>query len=137
MQLAFPWALPLLLPVLKMAADRFRRRGDAAVRFSSLEAFRQVPRTARQRVMPLLFWLQVLAVSLLVFAAARPQVRDMTTGIPREGVAIELVVDISSSMDISSRPASPVPKLTVPDLSGVVWIVRLSRCRLARITRGD
>jgi Ca-activated chloride channel family protein len=101
MQLAFPWALLLLLPVLKMAADRFRRRGDAAVRFSSLEAFRQVPRTARQRVMPLLFWLQVLAVSLLVFAAARPQVRDMTTGIPREGVAIELVVDISSSMDIS------------------------------------
>lgn len=51
--------------------------------------------------MPLLFWLQILALLLLVFATARPQVRDMTQGIPKEGVAIELVVDISSSMDIS------------------------------------
>jgi Ca-activated chloride channel family protein len=103
MRLAFPWALLLLLPVLKMVLDHYRKidRGDGSLRFSSLTALEQVPRTVRQRFMPLLFWMRVLAIGLLVFSAARPQVRDMTQGLPREGVAIELVVDISSSMDTS------------------------------------
>ncbi|HEY5620965.1 MAG TPA: VWA domain-containing protein [Pontiella sp.] len=103
MRLAFPWALLLLLPLLKMVIDHIRRTGgdDGALRFSSLATFEQIPRTLRQRFMPLLFWMRVLAIMLLIFAAARPQIRDMTQGIPREGVAIELVVDISSSMDAS------------------------------------
>jgi Ca-activated chloride channel family protein len=84
-----------------MVIDHFLKPGGAAVRFSSLASFRKVPHTARQRFIPLLFWLQVSALLLLVFAAARPQVRDMTQGIPKKGVAIELVVDVSSSMDIS------------------------------------
>ncbi len=101
MRLALPWALLLLLPVLKMIVDHFREGGGPAVAFSALGTFRKVPHTIRQRFMPLLFWMQVLALLLLVFAIGRPQIQDMTTGIPKEGVAIELVVDISSSMDIS------------------------------------
>jgi Ca-activated chloride channel family protein len=101
MRLAFPWALLLLLPVLKMIIDHLRKPGSAALRYSSLAAFKKVPRSARQRCMPLLFWLQVLALCLFITALARPQRPDMTQGIPKEGIAIELVVDISSSMDIS------------------------------------
>ncbi len=101
MRLALPWALLLLLPILKIIADHFRRRRGAALGFSSLAAFKKVPRTVRQRFVPLLFWLQALALVLLVVALARPQRRDLTKGIPKEGIAIELVVDISSSMDIS------------------------------------
>ncbi|MCF7816827.1 MAG: VWA domain-containing protein [Kiritimatiellales bacterium] len=101
MRLAFPWALLLLLPVLKMVADHFRKTSGAALRFSSLAAFKQGPQTTRQRFIPLLFWLQTLALVLLVVALARPQRPDMTKGIPKEGIAIELVVDVSSSMDIS------------------------------------
>jgi Ca-activated chloride channel family protein len=101
MRLAFPWALLLLLPVLKMIAAHFRKSTDAALNFSSLAAFKKVPRTTRQRFIPLLFWLQALALALLVIALARPQRQDMTKGIPKEGIAIELVVDVSSSMDIS------------------------------------
>lgn len=101
MRLMFPWALLLLLPVLKMVADHFRQPRGNALGFSSLTAFKQVPQTTRQRFMPLLFWLQVLALALLVVALARPQRPDLTQGIPKEGIAIELVVDISSSMDIS------------------------------------
>jgi Ca-activated chloride channel family protein len=93
--------LLLLLPVAKMVLDHFRTQGGPALKFSSLAPFGKVSPTLRQRCMPLLFWLQVLALVLLIFAAARPQIRDMTQGIPKEGVAIELVVDISSSMDIS------------------------------------
>lgn len=101
MRLAFPWALLLLIPVAKMILNHFRRAGTGALGFSSLEAFRKVPRTARQRVEPLLFWFQVLALVLLVLALSRPQIKDLTQGAPKEGIAIELVVDVSSSMDIA------------------------------------
>lgn len=101
MRLALPWALLLFLPVLKMIVDHFRKTGCPSLQFSSLSSFKKVPQTIRQRFMPLLFWIQVLAISLLIFSSARPQVKDMTQGIPKEGIAIELVVDISSSMDIS------------------------------------
>lgn len=101
MRLAFPWALLLLLPILKMVIDRFRRPDGPALGFSSLAAFGKVPRTPRQRFVPLLFWLPVLALLLLVVALARPQRQEMTQGIPKEGIAIELAVDVSSSMDIS------------------------------------
>ena len=101
MRFALPWALLLLLPLLKMLIDHFRNHGRASVQFSSLASFKKVPATTRQRCMPLLFWLQLLAMLLLVVAVCRPQIKDMTQGIPKEGVAIELVVDISSSMDIS------------------------------------
>jgi len=101
MRLALPWMLLLLLPILKILVDHFRNRRGAALGFSSLTSFRKVPRTLRQRFIPLLFWIQMLAMALLVFALARPQREDLTQGIPKEGIAIELVVDISSSMDIS------------------------------------
>ncbi|MDF7798151.1 VWA domain-containing protein [Pontiellaceae bacterium B1224] len=101
MRLALPWALLLLLPLLKMMIDHFRRRGGPTLSFSTLDSFKKVPTTQRQRFMPLLFWLQALSLLMLITAMARPQIKDMTQGIPKEGVAIELVVDISSSMDIS------------------------------------
>ena len=101
MRLALPWALLLLLPVLKMVIDHFRKPSGAALRFSSLASFKKVPRTTRQCFMPLLFCLRAFALPHLVLAVSLPQVRDMTQGIPKEGIAIELVVDISSSMDIS------------------------------------
>lgn len=101
MRLAFPWALLLLLAVFKMAFDQLRKPGGAALRFSTMAAFHAIPQTVRQRCMPLLAWLPVFALALLAIALARPQVRDLAQGIPKEGIAIELVVDISSSMDIS------------------------------------
>jgi Ca-activated chloride channel family protein len=84
-----------------MVIDHFRRKGGQALPFSTLASFKKVPVSQRQRLMPLLFWLQTVALLFLIIAMARPQIKDMTQGIPKEGVAIELVVDISSSMDIS------------------------------------
>ena len=101
MRLAFPWALLLLLFVVKMIVDHVRGGPASALTFSSLGAFKKIPRTTRQRFMPLLFWSRMLALTMLILALARPQIKDLTSGIPKEGVAIELVVDISSSMDIS------------------------------------
>jgi len=101
MRLALPWMLLLLLPLLKSVVDHFRKKTNLALPFSTLESFKKEPPSLRQRLMPLLFWLQTAALLLLIFATARPQIKEMTSGIPKEGIAIELVVDISSSMDIS------------------------------------
>jgi len=101
MRLAFPWALLLLFLVGWMIVRHFRRGGSEALRFSSLQSFKKIGRTPRQRFVPLLFWLQALTLVFLIFALARPQKENLSEGIPKEGIAIELVVDISSSMDIS------------------------------------
>ena len=101
MRFAFPWALLLLIPLAKRIFDYFRHGGERdAIFFSSLSVCAECPRTLRQRFLPLLFWLWVAAVFLLILALARPQKKILSPGLPTEGVAIELAVDISSSMDI-------------------------------------
>ncbi len=138
MRLAFPWALLLLLPLASMVVHHLRGRGGSSVGFSSLDVLRHLPRTPRQRMVPWLFWLRMSALLLLVGALARPQRETLQTGLPKEGIAIELAVDISSSMDISmpfkdtSMSRMDVTKLVVEefaagrpnDLLGLVTFAR-------------
>ncbi len=94
----------LLLPLIVAAAWRRRALMDeAALRFSSLWAIRQVKPSVRQILLPLPTVLRALALILLVVALARPQqgtekVRDVS-----RGIAIEMVVDRSSSMGAEMR----------------------------------
>ena len=89
----------LLLPLIFAAVWRRRALLDeSAIRFSSLWAVRQVRPSWRQVLLPLPMMLRALALVMLVFALARPQegtekVRDVS-----RGIAIEMVVDRSSSM---------------------------------------
>lgn len=101
MRLAAPWALLLLLFILRMVLDHLRKKPGSAIGFSSLESLKPLPKTLRQHLMPLPFWLRIFTLTLLIIALARPQLEQTTQGVPKEGIAIELVVDISSSMDIS------------------------------------
>lgn len=87
-----------LLLLLPLALFLRRRKKAAAVRFPSLVIFRGVDRTLRGRMFFLPGLLRLVALSLLVVGLARPQmgkelVRDST-----RGIAIEMVVDKSSSM---------------------------------------
>ena len=100
MRFASPWALLLLLP-LAWAVRVHLRRGGENIPFSSLETVRELPRTWRRRWRFFPFFLRTAAAALLIVALARPQAKSSEPGLPREGVAIELVVDISSSMDIA------------------------------------
>ncbi len=91
----YMFALFLLLPLLFYWG---RRRRVATVRFPSLLVFRGVSPTFRSRFSFLPTLLRALALALLIIGLARPQkgkelVRDST-----RGVAIEMVVDKSSSM---------------------------------------
>jgi Ca-activated chloride channel family protein len=98
MQLYSPWALLLLLVVPIMAYLMLRKKGTAAVRFPSLMDMRNCPLSWRIRLRPLLKVARLVCIVLLITALARPRKGTVLSEISTEGVAIETVVDRSSSM---------------------------------------
>jgi Ca-activated chloride channel family protein len=86
----------LLLPVLAYLA--WRKKGQAAVKFSSLRDVRQCPVSMKQRLRPLLNVARVVCIALLIAALARPRKGTVLSEISTEGVAIEIVADHSGSM---------------------------------------
>ena len=93
--------LLLLLPLL--ALYQYRRRKKDAVVFASLSFFRRNLKTWRQRLIfipPLCFY---LALASFIIALARPQREVVNQRQDKEGIAIEILIDISSSMDMSIK----------------------------------
>lgn len=101
-----PWAfLLLLLPAaLVFAVGRGCRR--PSVSFSSLSCAVRAGKSLRQRLLWLPGTLALLAVILLIVSVARPQKGEEVVSSSRQGVAIEMLMDISSSMDISLESVS-------------------------------
>lgn len=103
---SYPWALllVLVLPLLWWLWLRPRRR--PVIRFSGLESLREAGGRWRERLRLILPILRTVALACLILAAARPRSPDQTSRVFAEGVAIELVIDTSSSMtdfDLSPR----------------------------------
>ncbi len=98
MSFAAPWFLLLLLTLPAMFWWRRRRLGPGSLRFSSTSDASRTGRSLRQRVGFFPDALRLLGLALLIIALARPQegmeqVREVS-----EGIAIQMVVDRSSSM---------------------------------------
>ena len=99
MQFDAPWSFLLLMVIFLVLVLYLRARGGGSLRFSSVDHARRVRRSFRQRWVRLPLLLRILVLILLTVALARPQegreqVRDVS-----KGVAIEMVVDRSGSMD--------------------------------------
>ncbi|MFA6930681.1 MAG: VWA domain-containing protein [Lentisphaeria bacterium] len=94
-----PWALlSLLLPLLFLFWRRWRRSKRAAVGFSSLANARRTAHSWRQRFAWLPTGLRLLAWLLLCLALARPQAGREQVHDASQGIAIEMVLDRSTSM---------------------------------------
>lgn len=93
------WFLLLALLPLLMIYQRRRRRKDALV-YPSLELFESGGKTWRQRLLFLPPLCLHLALASLIICLARPQVESTGKRDDREGIAIQLLVDVSSSMDM-------------------------------------
>jgi len=76
-----------------------RPRHRAAAIFSSLADLKHLPVTLAQRARRLLPFIYATGLILLVAALARPQSGKSESRINTEGIAIELVIDISGSME--------------------------------------
>lgn len=74
------------------------QRSRSVVRFSSLAPLRRQGPTWAVRARHVIPTLRTLAVALLILAMARPQKGDEETEIIAEGIAIQMLVDRSSSM---------------------------------------
>jgi Ca-activated chloride channel family protein len=92
-----PWFLLVALaaPLVFWLATR----NPATVRYSSLVILDSTPRTLRARLAKLPAVLLALSVIILAIALAGPRTPDAETRVSREGIAIMMVIDRSSSMN--------------------------------------
>lgn len=97
-RLALPLALLLVLaPIARLVFLR-KRRLRPAIRISSDRLIRHVGPTFRQRLLWMPTFLRLTTLTLLAVAIARPQAGFGVVQTSAEAVAIELVLDRSSSM---------------------------------------
>ncbi len=97
---AYPWVLYFLL-IIPLILGWYYLKGkknQSSVKYSSLNIFKAVPSTLRERFRHLPIFLRVMAVGLLIVALARPQNFTSGKNVSTEGIDIAMVLDISSSM---------------------------------------
>lgn len=92
-----PLWLLLLVPLAALGWWIARRRASAVL-YSNVDIIRSLPRTTAQRVRRLLPLLAVAGMALLIVALARPQHGREEYRIRAEGIAIEMCIDRSGSM---------------------------------------
>jgi Ca-activated chloride channel homolog len=116
LELSAPWLLAAV-PVAVLLLVLARGRGRSLVRFPSVALAATVPATWRVRLAWLPAGLLGLGVVLAGVALARPRLGDERTVVRTQGIAIQLVVDRSSSMlahdftDAEGRPTSRLAAL--------------------------
>ena len=98
MQWYTPWAFLLLLALPLLGYVMLRAKRSAAVKFPSLIDMKSCPVSWRLRLRPLLVVARLACLALLILALARPRKGTVLSEISTEGVAIEVVVDRSGSM---------------------------------------
>lgn len=99
MTFASPWAFWALIIIPLLVLHRFRRqRNRQGLAFSDLNEAARAGRSLRQRFIQLPFALRLLALALLITGLARPQQGIEKIEQISHGIAIEIVVDRSSSM---------------------------------------
>jgi Ca-activated chloride channel family protein len=115
------WFLLLLVLLAPAAWLLLVRRRHASIRFSSTAAAAATGSTWKTRTRWILPCLRLLAIALLIVAVARPQLGRKVTTVDSEGIAIELVVDRSGSMQAMDFEVDgrPVDRLTaIKDVAG-------------------
>lgn len=71
---------------------------QTSVKYSSLNIFKDVPSTLREKLRHVPFAVRLIAIGLLIVALARPQSFSSGENVTTEGIDIAMVLDISGSM---------------------------------------
>jgi len=97
---AYPWVLYFLILVpLMLAYYWFRgKKKQPSITYSSLNLFKGIPVTLRERFRHLPTILRAFGLGLLIVALARPQTFSSGEDTYTEGIDIAMVLDISGSM---------------------------------------
>jgi Ca-activated chloride channel family protein len=96
----YSWFWLILVPVVAVALLwRIRPQRRAAAVFSSVTDLKGLPVTLAQRVRRFLPYLYGVGLCLMIAALARPQAGKAESRISGQGIAIEMVLDVSGSME--------------------------------------
>ena len=97
---AYPWVLYFLAIIPLMIAWYLFRgmKVQSSVKYSSLNIFKDVPSTIREKLRHIPFAVRLIAIGLLIVALARPQSFTSGENVTSEGIDIAMVLDISGSM---------------------------------------
>jgi len=93
-----PWYFLLLLLLPLIAWRLFSKQRKGSIRFTSVSIAKRISPTLRQRLLWLPKLLTLLALLFLIVGLARPREGRDRTIVNSEGIAIEMVVDRSGSM---------------------------------------
>lgn len=88
----------IIIPLLIVWYIFTGRKQTAYMKFSDTSFFSQLPRSWRSYARHLLFALEIVALSLLIVALARPQSSSTNQTVNVDGIDIVMAIDISSSM---------------------------------------
>lgn len=97
---AYPYVLYslILIPLLLVWYFRKYKQASPDVTYSSLEMFKDLKPTLRERLRHSPALLRTLALAFLIIALARPQTFSTGENVYTEGIDIALLLDISGSM---------------------------------------
>ena len=87
--------VPLLVAVMEWSLAERKRK---VTRLATSAAFAKLSPESSTKKLRTKFWLLMLALVALIFAAARPQMGSKLSEVEREGVEIMVAVDVSNSM---------------------------------------
>jgi len=93
----FLW-LFLLLPAIGYYLWWRRKKLTVTLQFSSLQIFKNIPQTLRERLWHVPLALRLMAIAVFIVALARPQSISDKQNISTEGIDIVLELDLSGSM---------------------------------------
>ena len=93
----FFYLLLLLLPMIAWYLWQQKKLG-ASIQFSSNMGFARIPKNWKYYFRHIVFVLQVLSLSILTVALARPQSSNNWSNVTTKGIDIVIALDISSSM---------------------------------------
>ena len=96
---AYPWVFTLLalLPLVVLWNTKSKRRRQATFQVSSIKHLKGIS-TFKTAMVPVLFVFRLLAMTGLILALARPQIRNRQEQVSGEGLDIILCIDVSGSM---------------------------------------
>jgi len=100
---AYPWVLAVFPAAVLFYLRYIGAVNQNSLGWSSVAVAQSVPLSTRQRFLWLPALVRILALAAVTVALARPQIERLTSTLERDGVAIELLVDISSSMEMRVR----------------------------------
>lgn len=94
------WGWLLLIPIaIGLIYRRSITRSASPVLFSNVEGLESPPTSTWDYIRWLLPWMEGMSICLMLVALARPQMGRTETQIHGQGIAIELILDISGSME--------------------------------------